>query len=268
MTTPIDKGTGSTKWKFTPNMNAGYTAIDFAKANYAWNFGAGAIPATDDTPSTSALVTYANSGATAASVTVTMSDGSTETIQCSPLQVNGDPITGCKCTAEAASVDFTATPDVTWSVTGCTSASASLTYNWNGTDGAETFTNSFTAATASYAPTLKVGNADNTVIDVTCPAVKVTEGVEYVIKASNEYGEVKLPSGSSVVVYEYEGYNNGSIYCKVDRADSPSGYLNGSVNDVTIKGGDYISVRLPAGTLVPGARLEFTLDVPATCGVM
>ena len=92
--------------------------------------------------------------------------------------------------------------------------------------------------------------------------------MEYVIKASNEYGEVKLPSGSSVVVYEYEGYNNGSIYCKVDRADSPSGYLNGSVNDVTIKGGDYISVRLPAGTLVPGARLEFTLDVPATCGVM
>lgn len=268
VTTPIDKGTGSTKWKFTPNMNAGYTAIDFAKANYAWNFGAGAIPATDDTPSTSALVTYANSGATAASVTVTMSDGSTETIQCSPLQVNGDPITGCKCTTEATSVDFTATPDVTWSVTGCTSASSPLTYNWNGADGGATFTNSFTAATASYAPTLKVGNADNTVIDVPCSAVKVTEGVEYVIKASNEYGEVKLPSGSSVVVYEYEGYNNGSIYCKVDRADSPSGYLNGSVNDVTIKGGDYISVRLPAGTLVPGARLEFTLDVPATCGVM
>ena len=264
--TSIEKGS-STKWKFSYNLDAGFSAIDFAKATYVWNFGAGAIPATDDTPSTSALVTYANSGVVTASVTVTIG-GASETIQCSPLQVNGDPITGCKCTTEANSVDFTATPDVTWSVTGCTSASSPLTYNWNGADGGATFTNSFTAATASYAPTLKVGNADNTVIDVPCSAVKVTEGVEYVIKASNEYGEVKLPSGSSVVVYEYEGYNNGSIYCKVDRADSPSGYLNGSVNDVTIKGGDYISVRLPAGTLVPGARLEFTLDVPATCGVM
>ena len=267
VTSTIEKG-ASVRWKLTYNSDIAFSAIDLARADHVWNFGAGAIPATDDTPSTSALVTYANSGATAASVTVTMSDGSTETIQCSPLQVNGDPITGCKCTTEATSVDFTATPDVTWSVTGCTSASSPLTYNWNGADGGATFTNSFTAATASYAPTLKVGNADNTVIDVPCSAVKVTEGVEYVIKASNEYGEVKLPSGSSVVVYEYEGYNNGSIYCKVDRADSPSGYLNGSVNDVTIKGGDYISVRLPAGTLVPGARLEFTLDVPATCGVM
>jgi len=268
VTTPIDKGTGSTKWKFSYNLDAGFSAIDFAKATYVWNFGAGAIPATDATPSTSAPVTYTNSGIAVASVTVTMHNGNTETIQCSPLQVNGDPITGCKCTTEATSVDFTATPDVTWSVTGCTSASSPLTYNWNGTDGGTTFTNSFTAATASYAPTLKVGNSDNTVIDVPCSAVKVTEGAEYVIKESNEYGEVKLPSGSSVVVYEYEGYNNGSIYCKVDRADSPSGYLNGSVNDVTIKGGDYISVRLPAGTLVSGARLEFTLDVPATCGVM
>ena len=267
VTTPIDKGTGSTKWRFTPNLNAGYSAVDFAKATYAWNFGASATPATDATQSTSVAVSYANSGVVTASVTVTIG-GASETIQCSPLQVNGDPITGCKCTTEATSVDFTVNPDVTWSVTGCTSVSSPLTYNWNEADGGATFTNSFTAATASYAPTLKVGNADNTVIDVPCSAVKVTEGVEYVIKASNEYGEVKLPSGSSVVVYEYEGYNNGSIYCKVDRADSPSGYLNGSVNDVTIKGGDYISVRLPAGTLVPGARLEFTLDVPATCGVM
>ncbi len=259
VTTPIDKGTGSTKWKFTPNMNAGYTAIDFAKANYAWNFGAGATPATDNTPSTSAAVSYANSGVVTASVTVTIG-GASETIQCSPLQVNGDPITGCKCTAEAASVDFTVTPDVTWSVTGCTSASAPLTYNWNGTDGAETFTNSFTAATASYAPKLKVGNADNTVIDVPCSAVKVTEGVEYVIKESSSRGAIDLPAGSSIVVLEAEGYSD-VVFCNAN------GSVNGSVNMETIHGQYYVSIRMPAGTLVPGARLEFTLDVPATCGI-
>ncbi|WP_405338301.1 hypothetical protein [Fibrobacter sp.] len=198
VTTPIDKNTGSTKWKFTPNLNAGYTAIDFAKATYAWNFGAGATPATDGTPSTSAAVSYGNSGTATASVTVTIGGGS-ETIQCKPLQVNGDPITGCKCTTEATSVDYTATPDVVWSVTGCTSASMPLAYNWNGTDGSESFSNSFSAATDSYAPKLKVGNSDNTVIDVTCPAVKVTEGPEYTIKESGDAGEIAIPQGTHSV---------------------------------------------------------------------
>ena len=197
--TSIEKGS-STKWKFSYNLDAGFSAIDFAKATYVWNFGAGAIPATGDTPSTSALVTYANSGVVMASVTVTIG-GASETIQCSPLQVNGDPITGCKCTAEAASVDFTATPDVTWSVTGCTSASSPLTYNWNGTDGGATFTNSFTAATASYAPTLKVGNSDNTVIDVACPAVKVTEGPEFILR-DNITTVFPITVGSYIMIYD------------------------------------------------------------------
>ena len=198
--TSIEKGS-STKWKFSYNLDAGFSAIDFAKATYVWNFGAGAIPATDATPSTSAPVTYTNSGIAVASVTVTMQNGNTETIQCSPLQVNGDPITGCKCTTEATSVDFTATPDVTWSVTGCTSASSPLTYNWNGADGGATFTNSFTAATASYAPTLKVGNSDNTVIDVACPAVKVTEGPEFILR-DNITTVFPITVGSYIMIYD------------------------------------------------------------------
>ena len=257
--TSIEKGS-STKWKFSYNLDAGFSAIDFAKATYVWNFGAGATPATDATPSTSVAVSYANSGTATASVTVTIGESS-ETIQCSPLQVNGDPITGCKCTADAASVDFTATPDVTWSVTGCMSASSPLTYNWNGADGGATFTNSFTAATASYAPTLKVGNSDNTVIDVPCSAVKVTEGAEYVIEESGSRGAIDLPAGSSVVVLEAEGYSD-MVFCNAN------GSVNGSVNMEKIYGQYYVSIRMPAGTLVPGARLEFTLDVPATCGVM
>ncbi len=198
--TSIEKGS-STKWKFSYNLDAGFSAIDFAKASYVWNFGAGAIPATDATPSNSASVVYTNSGTAVASVTVTMQNGNTETIQCKPLQVNGDPITGCECTTAAASVDYTATPDVTWSVTGCTSASMPLTYNWNGTDGGETFTNAFTAATASYAPTLKVGNSDNTVIDVACPAVKVTEGPEFILK-DNITTVFPITVGSYIMIYD------------------------------------------------------------------
>ena len=267
VTTPIDTGTGSTKWKFTPNLGSGYTAIDFAKASYAWNFGAGATPATDATPSTSVAVSYANSGVATASVTVTIG-GASETVTCKPLQVNGDPITGCKCApvGVTGSVDYTATPDVTWSVTGCTSASTPLTYNWNGTDGAETFTNSFTAATASYAPTLKVGNADNTVIDVPCSAVKVTEGAEFTIKTAGDQGAVKLPEGTSLVVLAVDGWSN-TFFCKVERADSPTGSLSITVNEESFSGGDYISQKLTGVQLKSGNSVSVTLDHPATCGI-
>ena len=265
VTTPIDKGTGSTKWKFTPNMNAGYTAMDFAKANYAWNFGAGATPATDNTPSTSAAVSYANSGVVTASVTVTIG-GASETIQCKPLQVNGDPITGCKCApvGVTGSVDYTTTPDVTWSVTGCTSASAPLTYNWNGTDGAETFTNSFTAATASYAPTLKVGNVDNTVIDVPCSAVRVTEGAEYVIKEGGSYGAITFPAaGSYNVVIAF------ACQYKMFSCNGEGVPVGVSVNGSKMTSKDwYTSVSLSAEDCSGSATVLVEVDGPATCSVM
>ncbi|WP_405338303.1 hypothetical protein [Fibrobacter sp.] len=260
VTTPIDKGS-SAKWKFTPNMSSGYTAIDIAKATYAWNFGAGATPATDATPSTSVAVSYANSGKASASLTVTMSDGSTETIQCSPLQVNGDPITGCKCTTEATSVDYMTTPDVTWSVTGCTSASTPLTYNWNGTEGGVTFTNSFTAATASYAPTLKVGNADNTVIDVACPAVKVTEGVEYVIKNNTDAGKISLPGEGTYNVVIAFACMNRTFFC-----NGVSGPVGGSVNSTPMKKDWYTVVSLSPEDCSGSAVVSVTVDGPATCG--
>lgn len=262
VTTPIDKNTGSTKWTFTPNLNAGYTAIDFAKATYAWNFGAGATPATDGTPSTSAAVSYANSGTATASVTVTIGGGS-ETIQCKPLQVNGDPITGCKCApvGVTGSVDYTTTPDVTWSVTGCTSASTPLTYNWNGTDGAETFTNSFTAATASYAPTLKVGNADNTVIDVPCSAVKVTEGAEYTIKNNTDAGKISLPGEGTYNVVIAFACQNKTFFC-----NGVGGPVGGSVNDVPMKSDWYTTAALTDADCTGSASVSVTVTGPATCG--
>jgi hypothetical protein len=260
VTSTIEKG-ASVRWKLTYNSDIGFSAIDLARADHVWNFGAGAIPATDATPSTSAPVTYTNSGIAVASVTVTMQNGNTETIQCSPLQVNGDPITGCECTTRAASVDFTATPDVTWSVTGCTSASSPLTYNWNGTDGGATFTNSFTAATASYAPTLKVGNADNTVIDVPCSAVKVTEGVEYVIKSNTEAGKISLPDEGTYNVVIAFACINRTFFC-----NGVSGPVGGSVNSTPMKKDWYTVVSLSPEDCSGSAVVSVTVDGPATCG--
>lgn len=251
VTSPIEKNTGSTKWKFTANLNAGFKPADFARATFAWNFGAGATPATDATPSTSAPVSYANSGTATASVTVTIGESS-ETIQCEPLQVNGDPITGCECTTAAASVDYTATPDVTWSVTGCTSASMPLTYNWNGTDGGETFTNSFTAATASYAPTLKVGNSDNTVINVPCSAVKVTKGAEYTIDDDNTSVELKA-AGSYAVVVKGNPTQQCRMSCEAQQA------VNFSVNKVDYTGQYYIP--LGSNSVVDNSWCQSTLTI-------
>ena len=266
-TSPISKGQ-SVNWKFTPNgSNTKYTAMQFAsQADYKWNFGG--LP--DDgsgVRATSGKVTYTNSGVANASVTVTMPDGASEVINCTPLQVDGDPITGCKCTSDATgSVDFTASPNVTWTVSGCTSASDITSYTWEGTPGETSFTKTFEAEAASYSPKLVVGNADKTAIEVKCDAVKITDGPEYTIKTSGAQGTVKLPAGVSSVVLEVSAYNN-QVFCQISRDDSPSGAVNGTVNKVAIKGSDYVTASMPAGTLVAGATLSFDLDVAATCGV-
>ena len=266
-TSPISKGQ-SVNWKFTPNgSNTKYTAMQFAsQADYKWNFGG--LP--DDgsgVRATSGKVTYTNSGVANASVTVTMPDGASEVINCTPLQVDGDPITGCKCTSDATgSVDFTASPNVTWTVSGCTSASDITSYTWEGTPGETSFTKTFEAEAASYSPKLVVGNADKTAIEVKCESVKITDGPEYTIKTSGAQGTVKLPAGVSSVVLEVSAYNN-QVFCQISRDDSPSGAVNGTVNKVAIKGSDYVTASMPAGTLVAGATLSFDLDVAATCGV-
>lgn len=258
MTTPIDKNT-AVAWQFVPNPELPKEmTMKFATGQYVWDFGG--LP--DDgsaTSRTSGKVTYTTSGkVTTTKVTVTLSDGQTETKTCEPLQVNGDPITGCKCTTEAASVDYTATPDVTWSVTGCTSASAPFTYNWNGTDGAETFTNSFTAATASYAPTLKVGNADNTVIDVPCSAVKVTEGAEFEIKVSQD--KVELPGPGTYAVVTKGG--TGLTACRV--SCNANGALTVKVNGKTFTGSYYVNFE-GIDTSWCNMTLDFDISAAATC---
>ena len=196
---PINKGE-STTWKFSANLASGQSVGSFIKASFAWTFSSNAVSATGMAGgSTSAPVTYTVSGAENALVVVTMPDGSSEAIQCSPLQVNGDPITGCACNASATTIDYTAEPSVSWAVTGCTSASNIISYTWDGVEGTAAFTKAFDAPVASYAPTLKVANEDNTVIDVACQAVRVTEGPEFLVTDTERF---ELPAGESNVVFD------------------------------------------------------------------
>ena len=254
-------------WVFTNNASE-FSGAMLLKSTFTWTTSGGnpASATVSNYNGKTHQVEYATSGKHNATLHIDVTGGSSYDLTCSSVHVNGDPITGCKCSTSAASVDYTSTPDVTWSVTGCTTASDLSTYNWDGVDGGTTFTKSFYAPTASYAPVLKVGNTDNTVVDVACPAVTVTEGPEYKIVATGNAGAIRLPAGSTTVTLKVDAPNS-TVFCNVDRSDSPSGALNGFVNNVAINGSDYISASMPARTLVNGATLEFYLDVPATCGV-
>ena len=253
-------------WKYS--RSSGVSVTQLIDAKFYWMFEGDTIAR--DTVSGANGVLYKNqykkSGDFGATLVLEINGGS-YSIPCSPVHVNGAAITGCKCSTEATSVDFTATPSVEWSVSGCsTGEGMKLAYEWDGTPGTTTFAKTFTAASDGYAPKLKVSNSDNSVVDVACPAVKVTDGPEFEITMAEITGAIKLPKGTSIVSLKVDAYNN-SVFCLVSRDDSPTGSLNVTVNKTAIKGWDYVDVPMPAGTLVKGATLEFSLDVPATCGV-
>lgn len=266
MTTPIDKNT-AVAWQFVPNPALPKEmTMKFATGQYVWDFGG--LP--DDgtaTSRTSGKVTYTTSGkVTTTKVTVTLSDGQTETKTCEPLQVNGDPITGCKCTTEATSVDYTTTPDVTWTVSGCTSLSEVNSWTWNGTPGTASFTNTFTEATASYAPTLKVGNSDNTEIEVVCPAVKTTKGAEYTIEDQNT--EIALPAGESNVVLDLPAtWHGGTDGTCTLRCGSSTQAVTITVGSETSAASYSATLAIPVAKTINKSSIVIGLSAPANCQI-
>lgn len=258
-------------WKFVRNNVL--SASQLLSATFSWTFEGGtpSYAVVTNAAGVSQTAQYAKSGDYGASLKVVIDDV-THSISCSPVHINGAPITGCKCTSEVETVDFTATPDVAWNVTGCsTGEGLKLAYEWDGASGTAEFTKSFTAASDGYAPKLKVTNSDNSVVDVACPTVKVTDGPEFEITEPQGRGAIQLPAGTSIVLLKVDAFAN-SVFCQVSRDDTPSGALNGTVGVVggsgsnALMGHDYIS-RPVDGNLVSGTVLEFTLDSPATCGV-
>ena len=109
------------------------------------------------------------------SLTVTMPDGASKTIQCSGLHVNGEPIT-CECNASGGDV----TDDsgvATW--TAACKSNANITgYAWEGADASaerSSYSYTFTEKGQTHTPSLVVTNDDNTIQSVTCPRVKATD---------------------------------------------------------------------------------------------
>ena len=268
---PINKNT-PVQWKFTANSKyPGFDALKIAKATYTWSFAADAMDDGSGKGTLSGNITYPNSGATTASVTV-LYDGNPIVVACEPLQVNGDPIT---CTVAAAGGDITTDAGVaTWTAT-CTSGSDITSYVWDGTDAGptgNTFTYTFAAKGDTHTPTLKVGNSDNTVETVTCPEVIATDASipDYILDATTK--SVTVPAGTSVVTASYTKTDivwDGNIagmscnfYCQSPSNDA----MDITVDGVAMKGPNYITGQIPCESLVEGYQLKIVSNMEVTCG--
>lgn len=265
---PVDKGS-SASWKFTYNKAnaAGVQAMDLLKYEMIWTFSGEATPSTPEQSGTySALqkttVSYSASGVGSASVVIKNGPAS-YSIKCTDVQVNGDPITGCTCAPAKDATDYLSDPDISWTVTGCktTAAGGAISYAWDGVAGTDTFTKTFTAATASYAPKLQVANEDKTVIDVTCGAVKVTEGAEYTIKDNTDAGKVTLPGPGKYNVVIGFACQNKTFFC-----NGVGGPVGGSVNGTPMASSWYTTASLSADDCSGSASVVVEVDQAATCG--
>ena len=203
--TPISKGE-SVVWVFKPNGMA--NTLDFiqGKGSLVWSLNPTGIEAGESASELqSAPITYSAAGDYKASVVATLGLVSEE-IKCSPLRVNGEPITGCECNLNSASeiVDIAGASTVaTWNVHGCSSATEIIDYTWVGATGTgETATATISQKGQEIAPTVRIRSLESE-IEVACPAPKVvdSDNPEYLF----------LIDGGSVPNEELEIKNGGCM---------------------------------------------------------
>lgn len=258
----IKKG-GQVQWKLSLDQGkvpGGTSAI--TQGTFSWTFQDG-DPATYSGKGASylnPLVKYQTSGPKNASVTVT-SNGQTNNIQCTPLDVTGADVTGCVCTPSATQVDVAVNGTVTWTVSGCKSSDATFSYVWSdGLSGTNSAGGVLTTK-GTFAPTVTVKNNDNGMQVVTCGAVTAIDAnnPDYVIKIAGQQGQIDLPASKVTVSLEVDAYN-GKIIC------NSNGPISGTVNSTTQLSGNYY-VSVPMNGLKKGTQLVFELASPAKCGV-
>ena len=144
-----------------------------AQAAYEWTMPKSTEGTANGTGLKTTTATYTTESGTMTATLVV--DGNT--VQCSELQVNGAAITGCSCTADAATVDIAgATATASWKVSGCTSDAAITGFAWSaGVTGADNTGSMTVSAKGEQTPTVTVSNAEGTKQEVTCATVKVKD---------------------------------------------------------------------------------------------
>ncbi|SHK54236.1 hypothetical protein [Fibrobacter sp. UWB12] len=215
-------------------------------------------------------VTYAASGKHNASVSVFVkTSGATYNISCTPVQVNGAPITGCKCTAADKKPDVSV--GGSWTVTGCTSAGAEITgYEWLGAVGdGPTATQAFTKKNQMAAPVVNVSNNDNTVQPVQCDEVVSVDATDpdYILTEQNT--KIELPKGESTLVLDlpsgwHGGANTGTCTLRCDDAGGP---VTITVGTQSSKADYSATLSIPVENTMNKSAIVVGLDLAAKCQI-
>lgn len=266
----IDLG-GKTTWKYTRGDEQ---PSQLLKATFAWEFEGGS-PATANVTGAGGMsqsITYTTSGVHVAKLVLTMG-ASHYSVTCSPLQVNGAAITGCKCAATNKKPDVGAGEVGSWSVTGCVSAGHQITgYEWTGAtavDGSPSLAMQPLAKKNDVAtPVVKVANDDNTVVTVPCDTVIAIDSndPDYILTKQNS--KIALPKGESTLVLDlpasWHAGNSASPKIRCDGANQPIVITIGTKSSLS----DYsATIEIPVEQTINKSAVLINLSVGANCQV-
>ena len=256
----------SVTWSFNKDPSISVTQI--MAATFDWAFQGGSEP-TFSGQGASALkktVSYNTSG----SHTTTLSINGDTPMTCSPVQINGAPITGCQCAVDNASPDVAAGGVATWSVTGCMTTANISGYAWAGTPAAPTttFAHTFAAKGETFTPTLSVYNDDNTVQPVTCPAATAIDATLPDYKLEDQNTAIILPAGMSTVVMNLPQtwHNTTEGTCSFSCSCS-SGACTATVDGVALTGSYHMTGSIPITSTINGYGLPVELGQEMSCQV-
>lgn len=200
--------------------------------------------------------------------TTSLSTNGTAPIACTPVQVNGAKITGCKCLVDNASPDVAAGGEAIWTVSGCTSTANITGYTWNGGElgAVETSSHVFTEKDETFAPTLSVSNDDNTVQVVACPEAKAVDATKPDYEIVKPDDKITVPAGSEITI-AMGGTNPAGcqFYCKQSSGTAFSGKIGGQ--DYSCTSGCYhVDMNEYVSTSSCSGSLSFSTTAEVTCG--
>jgi hypothetical protein len=263
----------SVTWSFNRDPSISVTQI--MAATFDWVFEGASVETFSAKGATG--ITKAVSYTTSGPHTTSLSTNGTAPIACTPVQVNGAKITGCKCLVDNASPDVAAGGEAIWTVSGCTSTANITGYTWNGGElgAVETSSHVFTEKDETFAPTLSVSNDDNTVQVVACPAATAIDATkpDYEMTASGNTAGVTFEGNvdATIVMNLPETWHNETtgtctFACQVNRSGG-SGAISGTVDKVAITGSDYVTAKIPITSTINGYALKLVVDVGTNAGV-
>ena len=261
----VDQGAGAT-WKFTIAQGTDISVTLSAK--YVWTINEDASVKTGSSGSVP-NVTYATSGQKTASVAVSTSAGS-EVVQCSPLNVNGAAITGCACAAAKTPPDVALGESASWTVSGCKTTANIVSYTWVGATGtAETATAPVAAKNDVVSGvSVTVANDDNTIVNVTCPAVTAMDSRIPDYSLDDQNTAIDLPAGESAVIMNLPStWHNGTTGTCTFSCSDNTGSGSGTVDGAKLTGSYHLTVSIPITSTIGGYALPVNLSAAMSCQV-